>query len=142
MTLYLDTSALVKLYVAEAGSAEVAAAVNRAAAVCSSRVAYPEARAALARRQRERGLTAAALRRAVAALDRDLSSYVIVELRAGVAQRAGVLAERHRLRGFDAIHLASALELKELLGSAPRFLTFDARQAEAAALVGLVGRSE
>ena len=53
--------------------------------VATSRIAYPEARAALARRRREAGITRNALRRAVSALDRDLERFVVVELTAKFA---------------------------------------------------------
>jgi predicted nucleic acid-binding protein len=56
----------------------------------------------------------------------------VVELSAKVAKRAGDLAERRPLRGFDAIHLASALEVEELTGVVPDFLCFDERLREAA----------
>lgn len=135
--LYLDTSALVKLYVREASSSEVVARVARTDAVATSRVAYPEARAALARRHRGGGFGATALRRAVSALDRDLGSIVIVELDDALGRRAGNLAEQHALRGFDAIHLASALELAQLLGTPPEFLAFDDRLTAAARAEGL-----
>ena len=139
MNLYLDTSALVKLYVEEAGSREVAARVEQATMVATSRVAYPEARAALARRHREKAFAAAALRRAVAALDRDLGAYVVVELNDRLARLAGALAERRALRGFDAIHLASALEFAQLSGATPWFYAFDARLTDAAIAEGLAG---
>jgi predicted nucleic acid-binding protein len=48
-----------------------------------------------------------------------------------VAYRAGEMAERYDLRGFDAIHLASAARLGEKLPDV-RFLAFDARLMEAA----------
>lgn len=133
MNLYLDTSALVKLYVLEAGSEVVADRVARAPLVATSRVAYPEARAALARRQREGALTAADVGRAVRDLRRDLDAFVVVELTPPVAFRAGDLAEAHALRGLDGIHLASALELGQLTGSLPAFLAFDSRLGAAAA---------
>ncbi len=126
-----------KLYVAEDSSAEIREHVRRAEQVASSRVAYPEARSALARRQREGAINSKGLRRAVSALDRDMGSLVMVELHGGVAHVAGELAERHALRGFDAIHLASALELARLLGSLPRIVSFDERQSEAAVAEGL-----
>src|SRR5213080_761265 len=103
----------------------------------TSRVAYPEARAALARRQREAGITRAALARTVGALDRDLGRFVVVELSAKVAKRAEDLAQRRALRGFDAIHLASALEMEELTGAVPGFWCFDGRLREAAVAEGL-----
>ena len=70
------------LYVREARTAETRSRLEAASLVATSRVAYPEARAALARRQREAGITRAALARAVAALDRDLGRFVVVELSA------------------------------------------------------------
>lgn len=137
MILYLDTSALVKLYVREDGTAQTRARLADASMVATSRVAYPEARAALARRQREAAITRNGLARAVAALDRDLAHFVVVELSVRVARRAGTLAERRALRGFDAIHLSSALEVEYLTGSSGAFLCFDDRLSEAASAEGL-----
>ena len=137
MILYLDTSALVKLYVTEEGATEVRGRVRLAERVATSRVAYPEARAAFARRCRERALTSVGVRRATSALDQDMGALVIVELLEPVAHLAGDLAERHALRGFDAVHLASAIHLGHLLGSPPEFMTFDVRQGRAAASEGL-----
>ena len=91
----------------------------------------------MARRQREAAITRGALARAVSALDPDLGRLVIVELSAKVAKRAGELAERRALRGFDAIHLASALEMRELTGAVPSFCCFDERLSEAASAEGL-----
>jgi len=127
----------VKLYVREVGTEETRTRLDAASMAVTSRVAFPEARAALARRRREAGITRAALGRAVAALDRDLGRVVIVELSARVAKRAGNLAERRALRGFDAIHLASALEVEELTGAAPSFCCFDDRLRTAASAEGL-----
>lgn len=140
MTLYLDTSALVKLYVQEEHSTHVKAEVERAAVVACARVAYPEGRAALARRRREGGLTERALRSAVTALDRDFAHLVVVELSDRLAREAGALAERRALRGFDAVQLVSAIELGRLTNAAPEFLAYDQRLADAAREEGLVVR--
>ncbi len=56
MTLYLDTSGLVKLYVAKPGSDAVRKLVDAASVVATSAIAYTETRAAMARRRRERTL--------------------------------------------------------------------------------------
>ena len=53
MMLYLDTSSLVKLYIEESSSDEVRRWVQKATTLVSSRVAYPEALSAFARRHRE-----------------------------------------------------------------------------------------
>jgi antitoxin (DNA-binding transcriptional repressor) of toxin-antitoxin stability system len=55
VTLYLDTSALVKLYVDEEGALAVRHAVDQAELVATSAIAYAEARAAFARRHWEGG---------------------------------------------------------------------------------------
>ena len=108
--LYLDTSALVKLYVEEEGSNLVRSSVAAAEESLTSIVTYAEARAALARARRERVLTPAALRGAVDRLEGDWLSLSLVHASERLVRRAGPLAERYGLRGFDAIHLASALE--------------------------------
>jgi predicted nucleic acid-binding protein len=107
--LYLDTSSLVKLYVEEPGSADIRRLVEQSEIVGTSVVAYPEARAALARRRRERSLTPAGHRRSRAALDADWPHVLALDVSGALAQGAGNLAERHKLRGFDALHLASYL---------------------------------
>ncbi len=131
MILYLDTSALVKVYVEEAGTAAVVARVDEAEAVATVRVTYAEARAALARHRREGGLTSVALRRVVRELDREWDFYNVVDLSDPLVRQAGALAERHALRGYDAIQLAAALELRAAGGDVV-FLSFDARLNNAA----------
>jgi predicted nucleic acid-binding protein len=124
--LYLDTSSLVKLYVEEPGSADVRRLVEEAEIASSSVVAYSEARAALARRRREHSLTPAAHRRAKAALDADWPRVLALDVSLPLARSAGELAERHHLRGFDAVHLASYLAIaREFSGERVRFSSAD-----------------
>ena len=132
MILYLDTSALVKLYVAESGTERVATAVERATALATVRITYAEARAAFARHARTKGLGRGALRRVVRQLDEEWGQYSIVEVSDALVRRAGVLAERHRLRGYDAVQLSAAADLR--LGGATdvAFASFDARLNQAA----------
>ncbi len=137
MILYLDTSALVKLYVEEAGAEEVANWVDDATTVTTCRIAYAEARAAFARHRREGGLTTTLWRRTVANLDDDWSRFAIVEVTDGLVRSAGRLADRHALRGFDAIHLAAALELQDDRNQV-RFGCFDTGLCQAAKKAKLV----
>ena len=109
MILYLDTSALVKLYAVEEGREEVERAVKEADRVATSAVAYAEARAALARKLREGVFSEKEHREAVTALDEDWRNLEVLSVTDNVARFAGDLAEMHALRGFDAVHLASAL---------------------------------
>lgn len=133
MTLYLDTSSLVKLYVAESGSDEVRQLVENADIVVTAAVAYPEARAALARRRREGGLRPRAFAIAKRALDEDWPRYLAVDVTAALCRDAGDLAERHGLRGYDSVHLAAYLQVVRVAGKARvRFSCFDDRLTAAA----------
>ena len=117
MTLYLDTSSLVKLYVAESGSDTVRAQVDRASVVVTSMIAYPEARAALARRRRERALSPTAFAAAKRRFEDDWPRFLTVHATEALCRDAGNIARAvQRLRGFDSVHLASFLELARNAG--------------------------
>lgn len=142
MILYLDTSSLVKVYVAETGSDAVRALLNRATLVTTSLVAYPEVRAAFARRRRDRTLRPADFTRVKRDLETDWPTYVTIEVTAAICQEAGDLAERYRLRGFDSIHLASFAEVVRGVGGVEaRFSSFDDRLNHAATALARTLRS-
>ena len=135
--LYLDTSALVKLYVDESKSEVVKDAVGQSDAVATSLLAYTEARAAFARSRREGKLGPQAYRMIIGAFDEDWSRYVAVEVTDGLAKAAGLLAETRALRGYDALHLASALRLQSRIPVPMSFMAFDRHLMNAARLEGL-----
>jgi predicted nucleic acid-binding protein len=121
------------LIIVEDGS-HVAAELWDSYPAASSVLAYPEARAALAAARRARRLTARAHGRAVAELDALNAELVIVGVDAALARRAGELADERALRGYDAVHLASAFAL----GSGETILvTWESDLSNAAAGAGL-----
>jgi hypothetical protein len=131
---YLDASALVKLLVAEDGNELASNVWEAAAGRATSAATYPEVRAALAAAARDRRLTPRAHQRAVWELDRRVESIDVVELRRPLARVAGALAERHGLRGCDAVHLASALAIH---AGQTVMVTWDRSLAKAAGVSGL-----
>jgi len=136
--VYLDTSAFVKLIVDEDGADEARLWFAEAQQAASSVVTYPEASAALGRRDRQEGPEEARLRAWVAALEERWRRTVAIP----VAERpAGQLALTHRLRGMDAVQLAAAVGLRAaVLETAPAtevvFAAFDRRLLRAAAREG------
>lgn len=124
--LYLDTSALVKLYLAEPDHDAVISAVRVASGIATSLVAYAEARAAFARRLRENTLTVEAHDAIVTAFNDSWHDLDRVELSDDIVYSAGDIAQQHALRGFDAIHLASAIWLHNNVDNL-HFMAFDAR---------------
>ncbi|MCX6100681.1 MAG: type II toxin-antitoxin system VapC family toxin [Candidatus Bipolaricaulota bacterium] len=137
MIAYLDTSALVKLYVKEAGSAAVRTACDHADALATSRLSYVEAHAAAARRTREGDLSQKAKAQLAENLERDWQRYAVVEVTEAVCSVAVELVGRHPLRAADALQLASALFLRESSGQPILFLCFDERLVAAAQGEGL-----
>jgi hypothetical protein len=137
MIAYLDTCALVKLYVKEPGSAAVRAACDRSEALATSRLSYVEAHAAAARRAREGDLSQKAKARFAENWERDWQNYAIVEVSEVVCRLAVELAGRHPLRAADAVQLASALFLRESARQSILFLCFDERLVAAAQAEGL-----
>ena len=135
MITYLDTSALVKTIVAEPGTDEAMDLWNASDVRLTSLISYAEARAALAAASRDRRLLGRARADARAALDdrwQELSDAAVSDQ---VVHLAGDLADRVGLRGYDAVHLATAV----LAGPADVvFATWDSALSDAAADAGLV----
>ena len=100
----------------------------------TSRLSYPEARAALAAASRAGRLAAAEHTEAKRDLDRAIASLRVVKVGTLVARAAGDLAERFGLRAYDAVHLASALVLD---GGDTVLVTWDRALASAASAAGL-----
>lgn len=132
MILFFDTSAFVKLLVHETGSDDVLAAAEGAVALAAARLLEIESRSFIGR-----GLAARLIdRRAARTLRDDLAAWLqgiaVVELDDVVAQSAGDAAERHALRGMDAIHLASALRLATVSQTPVVLATYDSELRTAA----------
>jgi uncharacterized protein len=143
VTLYLDTSSLVKLYVKEIGSDVVRHLVGDANVVATSVVAYAETRAALARLHRDAVLTASKFRAAKREFQEEWPAYLALDATDSLCRVAGELAERYKLRGFDSIHLASFAEVAGRAGIVDtRFSSFDDRLNIAARKLArtLIGR--
>ena len=131
MILYLDTSSLVKLYVEEEDSPKIADLVRSSKATATSLIAYTEARAAFARRFRENAFTPGEYKHLISVFDKDWENYLIVRVTEELVRLAGDLAEKHGLRGFDAIHLSSALTLRQEISSLIIFSCSDRNLQEA-----------
>ena len=137
MVLYLDTSALVKRYFRESYSDEIINRWKSAEQIVTSFVAYAETMASLQRKKREAGLDDALIQEITAAFRRDWESFIRVEVNDEIIGYIDRVVETYPLRGFDAIHLASALAIHETLSEDFVFACFDSRLASAAQSEGL-----
>lgn len=134
MIAYFDTSAVVPLLVREPTSEACGRLWNAAERVVSTRLVYPEARAALGQARRLGSISDAQLAAAVSQLDVLYAGIERIEVTEQLAHAAGELAQAHGLRGYDSVHLAGARLAHdgELV-----FATGDRALAAAAAACGL-----
>lgn len=142
MILYVDSSALAKLYVAESHDRYVEGLLGEVGrpgvgVVAVSVITYPEVSAALAAMSRAGRITLDHHERATTKLRSDLSRLFHVRPVTGsVVERAAALPApvlgvpgKYRLKGYDAVQLATALDMRdELLERARR--SIDPREVE------------
>lgn len=142
MIAYLDASALVKRYVAEAGSAEVGGLIDQAAAVGTAIISRVEVAAALAKAVRMNLLLRNEAASAMQVFSADWENLVRLQMTEILLTRAASLAWDHGLRGYDAAHLASALFWRDMLGEAVTVASFDRQLWGVAKATGLTAWPE
>jgi predicted nucleic acid-binding protein len=135
--IYFDTSALIKRFVEEKGSALVQSMVQSGEAVATAKIAYAEVFAGLTRKVREGNLAEAQYDLACRQFETDWHAYIRVELNDDLLFLARDLIRKHGFRGFDAVHLASALVLSGAINEEVSFAAADRRLLRAAAAEGL-----
>lgn len=131
MILYLDTSSLVKLYLAESHSDLVGSWTEEAEIVATCRVAYPEMMSALNRRFRSGDLARKEYDLLIKRFTGEWKQFASIDFD---EVSAGRLSVRYGLRGFDAVHLSAAILLmSEESRPAVAFSSFDQKLNGAAA---------
>jgi len=135
--LYLDASALVKRYIAEPGTSEVAEAIAAADVIGTSIISRAETAAALAKAVHTGTLTRQEAASALQVFRSEWPDLVRIQATEMLIARADALAWELGLRGYDAVHLASALLWKDGMGEQVTMATFDHKLWEAARQCGL-----
>lgn len=142
MSLYFDTSALIKRYDPnEAGAAQVITLLSSPQIVFTSTLTTVEVASTFRIKERSQVFTAAEVRLALAAFEADAAvKYRLVAPQPPTYLEAKRLLLTHMLRAYDAMHLATALTIVQAAGIKPgqlKFWTSDRDQATAAAAEGL-----
>ena len=132
MIAYFDTSALVKRYLVEEGTEQIAALWSDAQFRAVSRLAYAETLSALHRKEREHPSDQAELREVRARFERDWRTLLIVEISSQLDPWVRRLLNQYPLKGADVVHLASCLLLGSRLDDPLIFACWDRRLRRAA----------
>jgi predicted nucleic acid-binding protein len=128
VSLYVDSSAVLKRYVDEPDSEAADALLRSDPSPLTARHTVVEVRRTLARVLTERDAGEAR-----SAFLHDLEAFSLIELDADTCEMGAAIAEVTGVRTLDALHLAAA---QRAGGVALPFLTFDLRQAQAARSLG------
>lgn len=137
MILYLDASVLVKNYIQEPHTEAVRALFAAGAVVGTGLLSKAEVAAAFAKAARMYYILDAEARAAWAAFHKDWPTLTSLTPTEALLDNAAELALTHHLRGYDAIHLASALAWQTQRNDAVTFATFDRQLWDAGKTVGL-----
>jgi predicted nucleic acid-binding protein len=111
---FFDTSALVKRYAQEVGTAWVNGITDPSAShsVYIARITGAEVVAAVKRKERNRQISGVDATTMIADFRHDFANqYSVFEITPNIITRAMALAEAHPLRGYDAVQLAVAVEI-------------------------------
>ena len=137
MILYCDTSALVKLYLLEAGSDVMLGQAEFAEIIVTCRISWAEAMAAMARRSRESPVDQIQISQAQALFQAQWPHFAILEVTQTLVELAGEYADTFALRGYDSVQLAAAQILQKETSRAVTFACFDDRLNKAAKVLGM-----
>jgi uncharacterized protein len=130
---FLNSSAVVKRHIAEAGSQWLSSLITSAAGhdFHVAEIALVEVVSALVRRRNRGDITQAQATSALADFRHDWRNvYGVIAITTAVTDRAAALVERRGLRAFDAVQLSAALELAARLAAANLSLMFVSADAE------------
>ena len=137
MNLYLDTSALIKRYINEAGSTDVREWIRSADDKATTLITRAEMSAGINRLLRMKYLSQKDYGEALEEFHTDWMDYHRLPISEVLVARADAVACEHALRGYVAVHLAAALTWQELLGLPVTLATYDQELAEAARASGM-----
>jgi predicted nucleic acid-binding protein len=137
MILYVDTSVLVKKYVAESGSDQVIAFLDQHAVIGTAALTQAEMAAAMSKAARLGWVAEPEILLAWQDFLYQCPAYTRLPVSTGIVERAAAIAWRHGLRAYNSVHLASALAWKDLVGEDVIFACFDKTLLKAAQREGL-----
>ncbi len=137
MILYLDTSALVKKYTTEFGSDMVHQVIDAADSVGMSVIGKVEMSATFAKLIRVGALEPEESLVALQLFKSQWPDLMQLDVTKMVIEQAGMFAWEYHLRGYDAVHLASAVLWQETLRKPVTMAVFDRKLWQAAEQVGV-----
>ncbi len=127
MILYCDTSALVKKYAHEKESDDFLKLFMDSEDHAISVVGYAETIAAFHKKAREKSISNTILNQMISRFKNDWITFITINIIESINDEIEKLLTKYSLRGFDAIHVASAIVLKKSINENITFACYDER---------------
>ena len=112
MIAFVDTSALVRRYLPEGATDAIRKLLRSRQEIAVAGITFAELCAGVARAHRSGRISAAQRDRVIDGAPEDFARFTIVDVKWNVIVSVAELVRRHPLRGFDALQLASCLQLR------------------------------
>jgi predicted nucleic acid-binding protein len=125
LIIYLDTSTLLKQYIQEAGSEEVEKLLASADGTGTNLLTYVEMASAISRAVRMKLVSADESRTTWEDFLVDWELLVRLDISGQITKRGAALVWEHGLRGYDAMHLSSALAWQDAIDTPVTVATYD-----------------
>ncbi len=139
MIVYFDSSSIVKWFIDEEKMALSRKIRDKAGISLTSPIAFPEVMSAFHRAGKEKYCSTTDLKLIREEFSLIWPNFQLVEINAFLIQQAGNLVFTHGLKGYDSVHLASALTLKNTEEKIDTFFScFDSKLNRAAEKEGLI----
>lgn len=135
--LFCDTSALMKLYVNEAGSLQMMSLAQSATSIFVAEITWVEMRAALAQRVRLQSTPMTEADQALERLRAEWSQFQKITTDARLCEIAGDMAAAFGLRAYDSVQLAAADQIHKATSGQMRLCCFDKQMNAAAKVLGM-----
>ena len=132
MNIFFDSSAFIKKFIQEQGSAEVDEYCQQASMLGLSIICLPEMMSALNRKVREGNLSIENYHNLKEQIAEDIKDIQIINLVPEVLEGSITLLENNMLRSLDALHLSCGI-----IWNSELFISSDKRQIQAAENSGL-----
>ncbi|MBW2369209.1 MAG: type II toxin-antitoxin system VapC family toxin [Deltaproteobacteria bacterium] len=113
MIAYFDSSSIVKWFFDEIDSDLARNTKDHADFSATSEIAYPEVMSAIHRAYREGCTTKEDMVQARDEMERIWPDFILIKISEKIIKQAGQLIFKHGLRGFDSIHMSSAMSLRQ-----------------------------
>jgi predicted nucleic acid-binding protein len=140
VTVYFDSSAIVSVYLRERGRQRVIQRLVESEPAACSELGYAEVRSTLVRvafKENPRRISSAGFALAESTFEEDWPNYFRIPVTSELIREAGQLARVHILRAYDAVHLATALALRNVVPDNVMVSTWDSELDTAAVAAGL-----